>query len=147
MLQSRPHIAIVNVNCKIAISENSGSRVKDKFDNRGFFAALDAQRAAKRVTWKQVAEESGVTVAITGLAGVYSDPGHVLVYPDTGEARQQLVVCLHAQPLSGAPRPDHYETSAAAWVDPDQLRHLSIHPSMRIRIEHVLTEPRHVHLG
>jgi transcriptional regulator with XRE-family HTH domain len=37
--------------------------VKDQFDNRGFFAALDAQRATRRMTWKQVAEESGVAAS------------------------------------------------------------------------------------
>mgnify|MGYP000916649723 FL=1 len=31
-----------------------------KFDGEAFFAALDAQRAAKRLTWKKVAEQAGV---------------------------------------------------------------------------------------
>jgi transcriptional regulator with XRE-family HTH domain len=37
--------------------------LKERFDNKGFFAALDAQRAARRMTWKQVAEESGVAAS------------------------------------------------------------------------------------
>ena len=37
--------------------------MKDQFDNQAFFAALDAQRVAKRLTWKQVAEESGVSAS------------------------------------------------------------------------------------
>ncbi|TXN33420.1 hypothetical protein FV232_02935 [Methylobacterium sp. WL30] len=31
-----------------------------KFDGAGFFAALDAERAGRRATWKKVAEQSGV---------------------------------------------------------------------------------------
>lgn len=37
--------------------------MKEKFDNEGFFSALDAQRAARRLTWKQVAAESGVSAS------------------------------------------------------------------------------------
>ncbi len=47
--------------------------------------------------------------ALTGLAGIYSDPGHVMMYAD-GELRQQFAVCFHAKPLLGEPRPDHLET-------------------------------------
>jgi hypothetical protein len=36
---------------------------------------------------------------VTGLSGVYTDPGHVMVYPD-GEVRQQFSLCLHATPTS-----------------------------------------------
>lgn len=31
-----------------------------KFDGEGFFAAIDAQRQARRLTWKKVAEEAKV---------------------------------------------------------------------------------------
>lgn len=37
--------------------------MKSKFDAGAFFAALDAQRAARGLTWKQVAEESGVSAS------------------------------------------------------------------------------------
>jgi len=43
--------------------------MKEQFDNVGFFSALDAQRAAKRMNWKQVAAESGVSAStLTRLA-------------------------------------------------------------------------------
>jgi ADP-ribose pyrophosphatase YjhB (NUDIX family) len=41
---------------------------------------------------REVAEESGMIIRITDLLGVYSDPGHIMVYPATGEARQQFAV-------------------------------------------------------
>lgn len=34
-----------------------------RFDGEGFFAALDAQRLAKGMTWRQVAQASGVSAS------------------------------------------------------------------------------------
>jgi len=31
-----------------------------KFDGEGFFAALDAERSARKATWKKVADEAGI---------------------------------------------------------------------------------------
>jgi hypothetical protein len=61
-------------------------------------------------------EESGVSITITGLVGAYSDPGHLMVYPDTGGVRRgpsQFAVFFHALPVGGGPRPDRDETCDA----------------------------------
>jgi transcriptional regulator with XRE-family HTH domain len=34
-----------------------------RFDGEAFFAALDGQRRAKKLTWRQVAEQSGVSTS------------------------------------------------------------------------------------
>ena len=34
-----------------------------RFDGGGFFAALDAERQARQLTWKQVAEECGISAS------------------------------------------------------------------------------------
>lgn len=36
---------------------------KSQFDNEGFFAALDAQRIARGMTWKQVADSAKVSAS------------------------------------------------------------------------------------
>ena len=36
---------------------------KGSFDAEAFYSALDAQRIAKRLTWKQIAKESGVNAS------------------------------------------------------------------------------------
>lgn len=36
---------------------------KAQFDAEGFYAALDAQRASRKLLWKKVAEESGVSAS------------------------------------------------------------------------------------
>jgi 8-oxo-dGTP pyrophosphatase MutT (NUDIX family) len=97
---------------------------------------------------REVEEESGIRVRVTRLAGVYSDPGHVMVYPDTGEARQQFAVCVHAVPISGdQPRADCEEACASSWADPRRLDDLPIHPSMRLRIREALDDSSGAHLG
>lgn len=108
---------------------------------------IELGESAVTATVREVAEEAGVEIAVHGLAGVYSDPGHLMHYPDDGEVRQQFAVCFHATPLSGAPTPDHHETSDAAWVDPMVLPSLPVHPSMRLRIDHALADPSRAHLG
>ncbi|MBB6375768.1 8-oxo-dGTP pyrophosphatase MutT (NUDIX family) [Pseudonocardia eucalypti] len=95
---------------------------------------------------REVAEESAVTIAVTGISGLYSDPGHILYYPETGESRQVFAVCFHARPLAGQPAGDGRETVDAAWFELVQLRDLSIHPSMRLRITHAVTEPTRTHI-
>ena len=37
--------------------------MSDKFDIGGFYAALDAQRAAKGLNWKEVSQQSGVSAS------------------------------------------------------------------------------------
>ncbi len=36
---------------------------KGQFDAEAFYAALDSQRQSRRMTWKQVAEESGISAS------------------------------------------------------------------------------------
>lgn len=93
---------------------------------------------------REVQEETGVIIEITGLVGIYTDPGHVMAY-DNGEVRQEFSVCFHARPISGEPHQDDTETKAAKWVGPDDVSALSIHPSMRRRIDDAVAaraEPR-----
>jgi 8-oxo-dGTP pyrophosphatase MutT (NUDIX family) len=108
---------------------------------------VELGESATTAAEREVVEESGVTIKVTRLAGVYTDPGHVMVYPSTGEARQQFAVCFHALPVDGQPHPDHHETCEAAWIDPARLDTLPIHPSMRLRIDQALTEPNTPHIG
>lgn len=95
---------------------------------------------------REVAEETGMTISVAGLSGVYTDPGHVMVY-QTGEVRQQFALCLHAVAVSGSPRPDGDEMIEAAWIDADDIERLPIHPSVWLRIEHAIAHPDRVQLS
>jgi 8-oxo-dGTP pyrophosphatase MutT (NUDIX family) len=83
---------------------------------------------------REVREETGITVDVTGLIGVYSDPAHVIEFSD-GEVRQEFSLCFRARPIKGEPRTSS-ESKEVLWVEPAKLAHLNIHPSIRLRIKH-----------
>jgi 8-oxo-dGTP pyrophosphatase MutT (NUDIX family) len=76
---------------------------------------VDPGESAAGAAVRETAEESGITVQVTGLAGIYTDPGHVIADPRDGLVRQPFAVCFHARPLSGSPGGDQVETSDARW--------------------------------
>ncbi len=85
---------------------------------------------------RETLEETGVLVEITGIVGIYSDPGHIVAYTD-GEVRQEYEVTLLARPVSGTPAAND-EASEAGWFHPDKLAELDIHPTMRRQIDDYL---------
>jgi ADP-ribose pyrophosphatase YjhB (NUDIX family) len=101
--------------------------------------AMDLGESIADAAVREVAEETGLRVEITGLVGIYTSPGHVMAYDD-GEVRQEFSVCFHARPQGGELREDGAETKAAEWVDVSKLDELSIHPSMRTRINDALSD-------
>lgn len=83
---------------------------------------------------REVREETGITVDVTGLIGVYSDPAHVIAFSD-GEVRQEFSLCFRARPIEGEPRTSS-ESKEVLWVEPAGLADLNVHPSIRLRIQH-----------
>ena len=94
---------------------------------------------------REVREETGIDVQITGLSGIYSDPRHVIAY-DNGEVRQEFSLCFHATLVGGELRSSS-ESREARWISPDSLQDLKIHPSMRLRITHALRQESQPYLG
>jgi 8-oxo-dGTP pyrophosphatase MutT (NUDIX family) len=101
---------------------------------------VDVGESAIVAAGREVAEESGVVVHVTGLIGLYTDPGHI-VRSVTGEVRQQFVVLFRASPVSGRPRADGRETSAAAWCAPQDLAGLPMQAPVRGWIRDALALP------
>jgi len=99
--------------------------------------AMEPGESVRDAAVREIEEESGIKAELTGLVGIYSDPGHVMAYDD-GEVRQEFSVCFHARVISGEPRHDSTETKAARWVDVADIASLRIHPSMRRRIDDAL---------
>ncbi|OKI42293.1 NUDIX hydrolase [Micromonospora sp. CB01531] len=83
---------------------------------------------------RETREESGVEVEVTGVVGIYTNPNHVVEYSD-GEVRQQFSICFRGRYIGGQPTTSD-ESSAVKWVARGELDDLSIHPSMRLRIDH-----------
>ena len=96
---------------------------------------------------REVCEESAVSIQLTGVSGIYSDPTHIVVYAVEG-ARQQVAVCVHAEPdpPDQVPGPDNDETVDAAWFAPAATNGLAMHPDVRRRLRHALDEPDRTHI-
>lgn len=89
---------------------------------------------------REVLEETGVAVEITGLVGIYSDPRHVIAYSD-GEVRQQFNVCFRARPVGGSAHTTD-EVRDVRWVSQAEFDTLTMHPTQRLRLEHALDATR-----
>ena len=106
---------------------------------------VDPGESAVAALVREVAEESGLVVDVRGVAGLYSDPGHVV--EQAGVVRQPFAVCFHATARPGLPRPDRCETSDARWWDVADLDTLPMQPAVRLRVCDAVQRPELVHLG
>ena len=69
---------------------------------------------------RELLEETGLTAGEMRLVGVYSEPCYDAVYPN-GDQVQQYTVCFQAQVNGGEMRADGVETSALAFMAPDEI--------------------------
>jgi 8-oxo-dGTP diphosphatase len=107
---------------------------------------VDVGETAVEAAVRETLEEAGVRVLVTELAGLFTDPGHV-VRAVTGEVRQQFTVLFRARWLDGVPRGDLKETSEAAWVALADLPALGIAPPVRAWIDRALAVDEPPYLG
>ena len=54
--------------------------------------AVDLGESLAQAAIRETKEESGIDCEITGLTGIYTDPGHVLLYTSNGEVRQEFSI-------------------------------------------------------
>jgi 8-oxo-dGTP diphosphatase len=106
---------------------------------------VDVGESAVGAAVRETAEEAGVQVVVTGLVGLFTDPG-LVVRAVGGEVRQQFAVVFHARWVGGVPRGDGKETSEAAWMALAELPGLPIAPAVRAWIDQALAldEPPHL---
>ena len=86
---------------------------------------------------RETLEETGVLTELTGILGVYSDPGHIVAYTD-GEVRQEWELIFLGRPVSGTPTVND-EASDVRWAAPGDLEALNIHPTQWRQLRDWLT--------
>ncbi|MFF0788085.1 NUDIX domain-containing protein [Streptomyces spiralis] len=94
---------------------------------------------------REVKEETGLDVEITGLVGTYTDPRHVIAYSD-GEVRRQFNVCFTAR-ITGGELNISDESMELRFIAPDELEALPMHHTQQLRIRHFLERRREPYLG
>ncbi|MGW6357972.1 NUDIX domain-containing protein [Streptomyces sp. NPDC055092] len=94
---------------------------------------------------REVKEETGLDVEITGLVGTYTDPRHVIAYSD-GEVRRQFNVCFTARVIGGELTISD-ESTELRFVAPGELESLPMHHTQRLRLQHFLEKRPTPYLG
>ncbi|HWU08009.1 MAG TPA: NUDIX domain-containing protein [Streptomyces sp.] len=94
---------------------------------------------------REVKEETGYDVEITGLVGTYTDPRHVIAYSD-GEVRRQFNVCFRARIVGGSLAVSD-ESTEVRFVGPAEIDALPMHHTQRLRLQHFTDNRRTPYLG
>lgn len=94
---------------------------------------------------REVREETGLDVEITGLVGTYTDPRHVIAYSD-GEVRRQFNVCFTARVVGGELAISD-ESKELRFVAPEDVDALPMHHTQRLRLSHFLERRPAPYLG
>jgi ADP-ribose pyrophosphatase YjhB (NUDIX family) len=108
--------------------------------------AVDLGESLPQAAVRETREESGIECEITGLSGIYTDPGHVLLYTSNGEVRQEFSIVLTARPTGGELTASD-ETSEVRWVAVHDLAEYKMDPSMQLRIGHYAEHRDQPYLG
>jgi ADP-ribose pyrophosphatase YjhB (NUDIX family) len=83
---------------------------------------------------REVREEPGLYVEISGLLGIYTDPQHIIAYSD-GEVRQEFVIAYTARVIGGTLAVSD-ESEQVRFIHPDDMDAIRMHESTRLRLKH-----------
>ncbi|RZT79383.1 ADP-ribose pyrophosphatase YjhB (NUDIX family) [Micromonospora violae] len=96
--------------------------------------AMDIGETLQQCAVREVKEETGLDIEITGLLGIYTDPHHVIAFPD-GEVRQEFTVTYLARVVGGTITVSD-ESTDVRFIHPTDFGHLPIHDTVRLRLRH-----------
>ena len=83
--------------------------------------AIDPGESITDAAVREVLEESGCHIEVTGLIGIYSEPSErYIVYPDNGDVRQLIDIVVEARITGGELRLSH-ESEQIEFFTLDQL--------------------------
>lgn len=91
----------------VIITDETGRVLLERRRDNGMWGLIgggvDPGESVAQCARREALEESGLTVAITGLVGVYSEAGQgrVVTYPDNGDSRHLVDIVLTAKIVSG----------------------------------------------
>lgn len=99
--------------------------------------AMEPGESLTAAAVRKTLEETGVTIEVTGLVGIWTNPRHRIENTTNGEVRQECSIIYAARYLAGEPTPSA-ENTDAAWIYPEMVPSLQMDRSQRVRIDWAL---------
>jgi len=134
----------------VVVTNDAGDVLLIRRSDNGNWAlpggAIDLGESLTHAAVRETLEETGVDCEITGLSGIYTDPGHVILYTSDGEARQEFSIVLTGRATGGQPTPSS-ETSEVRWAAAADLETYEMDRSMRLRVRHYAEQRDHPYIG
>ncbi|MEU9793093.1 NUDIX domain-containing protein [Streptomyces sparsogenes] len=131
------------------VTDETGRILLQRRRDNGLWAlpggGMDMTESLPGTAVREVKEETGLEVEITGLVGTYTDPRHVIAYTD-GEVRRQFNVCFTARVVGGQLAISE-ESTELRFVPPGELADLPMHHAQRLRLRHFLEHREQPYLG
>jgi len=106
---------------------------------------MDIGETLDQCVIREVKEETGLNIEITGLLGIYTDPHHVIAYAD-GEVRQEFNVTYLGRVIGGTIAVSD-ESTEVRFIDPADFDDIPIHDTVRLRLRHHAEHRNHPNLG
>lgn len=136
-----PAVTSIVPSVNIAVSNDAGDLLLIRRTDNDNWAlpggGIELGESLTQAAVRETREESGIDCEVTGLSGIYTDPGHVILYTSDGEVRQEFSIVLTAHAIGGEPTPST-ESSEVRWVSRGDLPGYAMDQSMRKRVTHVL---------
>ena len=103
-----PADAPIKTGVGVLLVNDSGEILLEKRADCGLWGliggTIDSGESVSDTARREIREETGLDAVVTGLQGIYSDPGtHYVRYPDRGDVKQLIDIVVHARIVSGAP--------------------------------------------
>lgn len=94
---------------------------------------------------RETKEETGLDVEPEYIVGIYTNPRHVVAFSN-GEVRQQFSLCFACRLVGGELQVSD-ESYEVGFFSPEEIEHLDMHPSIRLRIQHFLEHRERPFIG
>jgi ADP-ribose pyrophosphatase YjhB (NUDIX family) len=98
---------------------------------------IEAGESVSEACEREVQEETGLLVKIVRLTGIYSDPNHLVVYPD-GNKAHIIVLNFEVERISGKPALSN-ETTGVDWFSVNEAVRMELFHNHAEHIRDALT--------
>lgn len=128
--------SIVPAASAVVVDEKGNILLHQRTDNQYWSlpgGGMDVGESIEETIIREVKEETGFDVEVIRCIGIYTNPNHVISYPD-GEVRQQFSICFACK-IVGGELSVSSESHQVRFFDPLEIKKLDIHPANLLRIE------------